>query len=271
MRLARMRAPQNDPDFVFEIKHDGFRALCYLEAGAVRVVSRRANVYRNRRVLDLAGRLAQVLRARDAILDGELVCLDGEGRSVFMDMLRRRRDPVFVAFDLLWLNGQDLRDLPLLERKARLREVVPAGSGDALYLEHIEDRGIELFQEACRRDLEGIVAKLATAPYWSTERLTSWVKVKNPNLCRLRHKVGYADQRIMPCAPRFARALRSSRQSIAQSLGIIWQPLVYLLSGGRDAEVGPGARSRGPHRGISSACARISRMASIARLFAFCP
>ena len=64
------------------------------------------------------------LKAADAILDGEIVCLDGEGRSQFNDLLHRRGQPAFYAFDLLWLNGRDLRTLPLVERKKHLRHLI---------------------------------------------------------------------------------------------------------------------------------------------------
>ena len=68
--------------------------------------------------------MGRLLRVNNAILDGEIVCLDAAGHSVFNELLHRRGDPVFYAFDLLWLNGEDLRQLPLIERKQRLRRLI---------------------------------------------------------------------------------------------------------------------------------------------------
>jgi hypothetical protein len=88
------------------------------------------------------------------------------------------RPPYFVAFDLLWLNGQDLRTLPLIERKERLALIVPAAPFFLLYVDHVEARGKDLFTLVCAQDLEGIVAKPKDSPY-DPER-TKWFKIKNP-------------------------------------------------------------------------------------------
>lgn len=93
-------------------------------------------------------------------------------------MFRRGR-PHFYAFDALRLNGRDLRGLPLLERKRRLVENLPALEARVLYLDHIRERGEDFFKVACERDLEGIVGKYARGTYQSDGRTTSWLKVKN--------------------------------------------------------------------------------------------
>jgi bifunctional non-homologous end joining protein LigD len=114
-------APFDSSDWIFELKHDGFRALTYIADGRCQLVSRKNNPYKS------FGRLREALaglRLRDAVLDGEIVCLDDEGRSQFNQLLRRRGTPVFYAFDLLWLNGEDLRQLPLVRRKERLRRLI---------------------------------------------------------------------------------------------------------------------------------------------------
>ena len=103
--------------------------------------------------------MADVLAGRDAILDGEIVALDASGRAQFYPLLHRRADPYFYAFDCLWLDGRDLRGRPLVERKRMLRGLVPPQPSRLLYVDHIEGRGIDLFREVCRQDLEGIVAK----------------------------------------------------------------------------------------------------------------
>ena len=115
MCLARTREAFDHADFVFELKYDGFRALAYVDAGACRLVSRRNHVYKS--YAPLCEWIGKHLGADNAVLDGELACLDEEGRPQFDRLLRRRGEPVFVAFDLLWLNGRDLRRRTLLDRK----------------------------------------------------------------------------------------------------------------------------------------------------------
>lgn len=104
-------------------------------------------------------------RGPSAVLDGEIVCLDGDGKPNFRDLLFRRGEPRFIAFDILWNDGEDLRRLPLIERKRRLRGMVPIGSDRLLYRDHIEGDGLGLFRLACEHDLEGIVAKRKLDPY----------------------------------------------------------------------------------------------------------
>ena len=159
-RLQSM--PFSDPDWLFEVKHDGFRALAYIEDGACRLVSRKGNEYRRKRLVQLAGALSAL--PHEAVLDGELVCLDDEGRTLFYDMMFNRAPPYFYAFDILWLDGQDLRDQPCVERKAELKDVVEV-PGSLLYVDHIEDEGERLFEQVCARDMEGIVAKPKISTY----------------------------------------------------------------------------------------------------------
>jgi len=162
----------DDPDYLFELKHDGFRALAYVDHDGVRFVSRRANVYRS------FPRLGEAITRElncEAVLDGEIVCLDSEGRPQFYELLRRG-GTVFYTFDVLWLDGEDLRDRPLIYRKGLLRLIVPRQSSALLYADHIEQHGMALFRMACTHDLEGIVAKYRHGSYGE-----SWFKVRNPN------------------------------------------------------------------------------------------
>ncbi len=164
----------DDPEWIFELKHDGVRALAYVENGQSRLVSR--NNYTFPHWPGLGSWLGNNLG--DFILDGELVCLDEQGRSQFYDLFFRRKEPIYYAFDLLWLNGEDLRDLPLVERKARLKELVPEQPSPILYADHVPETGVKLFHKICEMDLEGIVAKRKTAPY---REKTLWIKIRNPN------------------------------------------------------------------------------------------
>lgn len=91
----------------------------------------------------------------------------------------RRGTAYFYAFDILQLNGKDLRSLPLLTRKRQLRRLIPKTGSPLLYVSHVEERGEDLFRLACREDLEGIVAKWREGIY-DPNRVSSWIKIKNP-------------------------------------------------------------------------------------------
>ena len=106
--LTKQPETFSDPDWLFEVKHDGFRSLAYIQDGC-RLVSRKGNEYRRKRLVRLATELSSL---PDTILDGELVCLDDEGRTLFYDMMFHRAPAYFYAFDVLWLDGEDLREKP---------------------------------------------------------------------------------------------------------------------------------------------------------------
>jgi bifunctional non-homologous end joining protein LigD len=127
----------------------------------------------------LRASLLSELKFQSAVFDGEIVCLNDDGKPEFRDLLHRRREPRFVAFDLLWLNGQDLTYAPLNERKHKLRSILPANSQRIVYCDHLESDGESLFRLACENDLEGIVAKRKFEPYLPNQ--ASWLKIRNPN------------------------------------------------------------------------------------------
>jgi hypothetical protein len=174
MRLSRRPEPFDSGDYIFELKIDGFRSLGYIENGQCDLVSRNGNTFRNFK--DLAQWIGGNLRVENAVLDGrEIACVDDSGRSLFNDLLFRRRECVFFAFDLLILNGEDRRALPLIERKARLKQLLRRKRPPRLYVDHIEARGRPFFEKVCELDLEGIVAKRKTSAYRATEKPSpSW-------------------------------------------------------------------------------------------------
>src|SRR5215469_9421345 len=175
MRLRLVREPFDHPDYIFELKHDGFRAIAYLQSGESQLVSRSQ---RNLGFESLKKALAK-LPVQTAILDGEIVCLDGKGVSQFNQLLSRKGEPVLYAFDLLWLDGEDLRQKPLIERKKRLARLVQAAKCPRLlYAQHIEQRGKSLFAEICARYLEEVVAKRRLGIY--KDDANGWLKLKNP-------------------------------------------------------------------------------------------
>ena len=125
----------------------------------------------------LRDQLAQI-KVQNAVIDGELVCLDDEGRSIFNVLLHRRGHPTFYAFDLLYLDGRDLRQLPLVERKRQLKQLL-AGSNlpDVICGKYISGRGVALFNEVCQRNLEGVVAKRKNGTYAT---ISGWLKLRIP-------------------------------------------------------------------------------------------
>lgn len=113
------------------------------------------------------------------MIDGELVCLDSEGRGIFNELLFHRSSPIFYAFDLLYLNGRDMRQLPLIERKEKLRAVIEKSAlPDVICGKYVEGRSVDLFHQVVRRNLEGVVAKRETGTYAT---VSGWLKITNPN------------------------------------------------------------------------------------------
>jgi bifunctional non-homologous end joining protein LigD len=161
---------------------DGWRCLAYIENGACRLISRKQNQYKSFGPLTAA---LSKLPVQNAIIDSEIVCLDAKGKSVFLDMRRRKANAILYCFDLLWLNNEDLRNLPLVERKLRLRQLVRTSRNRSLlYASHMERHGVRLFQAICQQDCEGIVGKYKRGTYAATP--TSWVKILNPSYSQMR-------------------------------------------------------------------------------------
>ena len=172
--------PPSGALWLHEIKHDGFRVIALKDGARVRLYSRPGNDLTDRFSLiveALAG-----LRSRSCIIDGEAVACDERGIAAF-DLIRYRRNDgcVFLyAFDLIELNGDDLRRGPLVVRKATLTSVLAKARVGIRFNEHLEfDDGEAVFNHACRMGLEGIVSKRKDSPYRSG-RSPDWLKMKNP-------------------------------------------------------------------------------------------
>lgn len=167
--------PFNDRAWLFEPKYDGFRGLVYLTPRSCSIYSKRNN--RFSRFQELRERLCAELPKRELILDGEIIAIDDEGRVSFWDLMRGSGYLAYAPFDLLWLNGKDLRPLPLTQRRKRLDRLIPVTTGTLLKVLCFAEHGRELFEAACRLDLEGIVAKRKGDPYGPK---IAWYKIKNP-------------------------------------------------------------------------------------------
>jgi bifunctional non-homologous end joining protein LigD len=176
IRPTWRKEPFDAPDWLFDVKYDGFRALCYIEQGRCRVVSRNGNAMS--RFDALGDQMAAVLDVDDAIIDGEVIAVDETFRPQFYDLLRGTRAPAYVAFDIAWLNGADQRCLPLSDRRRNLQGILPEGASVISEALSVAGKGRELFDLMCAHDLEGIVAKRLDDPYESRVR---WLKIKNPD------------------------------------------------------------------------------------------
>jgi len=183
--------PFDHPQWIFEPKLDGFRALAYAEEGKVRLVSRNGNTFKS--FPDLCAALAACIEAESAVLHGEIVFLGKDGRPEFYNLMRRRSPQYFYGFDVLWLDRKDLRMLPLVERKKILRRVVPMQPAPLLYVDFVEARGVDFFRAVCGLDMEGVVAKLKDGLYTPEE--TSWIKVKNRAYSQAEGRHDFFDQR----------------------------------------------------------------------------
>ncbi|HET7233408.1 MAG TPA: DNA ligase D [Longimicrobium sp.] len=174
------QVPQGD-EWLHEIKFDGYRLLVFIDRGKVRMLTRKAN--------DWTGRFTglvpsfQSLPAKQAILDGELVIVAPNGTTSFQMLQNvlnndRHDELVFYAFDLLYLDGRDLRGLPLIERKEALRALMSGETdGRVRFSDHVLGNGGPFHAQACRMNLEGIISKRADSRYVS-KRARDWLKVK---------------------------------------------------------------------------------------------
>ncbi len=168
--------PFNGKGWVYEIKWDGFRIIAVCSPSEAILYSRNG--------IDVTKkypRIAAALRAvkRRAVIDGELVAL-ARGRSSFQllqNVRTRAASLQYVAFDLLFIDGKDLRKRPLLERKKILKTILPQNKR-VVFSEHVQERGIAFFTQAKRKKLEGIIAKRAEGKYYSGKRTREWLKIK---------------------------------------------------------------------------------------------
>jgi bifunctional non-homologous end joining protein LigD len=176
--VLRLKPPAG-ADWVHEIKHDGYRIIVRRDGPTVRLYSRNAYDW----TLRLAGiaTAAGVIKAKSFTLDGEAVVLGPDGLSRFEELSRRggARTAILYAFDLIEHDGEDLRNLPFLERKAALARLLRRTKAGILLNEHIAEDGATVFAHACRLGAEGIVSKKVDGAYRSGP-CRVWIKVRNP-------------------------------------------------------------------------------------------
>ena len=170
-------APFDDADWVFEDKYDGFRMIAEIRRGKVALYSRNGKII-SHSYMEVARALERV--NTNAVIDGELVAIGKDDVSHFQllqNALRHEAKLLYCAFDLMFLDGEDLRKLPLLARKERLRGILPRHKLLA-FSGHRKTKGTRFFAEAERKGLEGIMAKRADSQYVSGGRTADWLKIK---------------------------------------------------------------------------------------------
>jgi bifunctional non-homologous end joining protein LigD len=183
--------PRDDEHWGFEVKWDGVRAICHSEPGRLRLHSR--NLLDITQRYPEVGRLNRALSHHRAVLDGEVVALDADGKPSFGALQRRmhvssetavrrlaKETPVtYVIFDLLWLDGHSLMALPYTERRARLAELELGEGGRWRVPDYVVGHGKELLAATAAQGLEGVIAKRLDSPYDPGRRNPSWLKIKN--------------------------------------------------------------------------------------------
>src|SRR5262245_52275163 len=171
------KRPPSGPNWLHELKHDGYRSQIHVRDGRVRLFTMSGNDWTKRypRIVEEAARLRAPL-----IIDAEVVHLSADGVADFDALHTRTADEeaVALAFDLL-LAGDDIRRQPLIERKKELRWVLRNALDGIQYVEYIEGDGAKMFKAVCKLGLEGMVSKRLTSVYKSGPSKT-WIKIKNP-------------------------------------------------------------------------------------------
>jgi bifunctional non-homologous end joining protein LigD len=167
----------DDPDWLFEIKWDGYRAIGSWDGKTAELYSRNGQDFsKYSEVIEALRRLKH-----HVVLDGEVVAVDEDGRSNFGWLQNYGSDPkgqlVYYVFDILWLNGHDLSALPLESRKNILKQVVPTGEA-IIYSSHVKNKGRQFFKAAANQKLEGIMAKYGLSVYKTGIRSRDWLKIK---------------------------------------------------------------------------------------------
>ncbi|MEX0966211.1 MAG: DNA ligase D [Bacteroidia bacterium] len=177
MLASLIDQPFSDKDWLFEIKWDGYRALAFVDKGTANLYSRNKLLFK--KYIPLNKELERLQAS--AVIDGEIVVVDENGHADFQKMQhysRKYEDRLqYQVFDLIYLNGHNLINVPLLERKKLLQRLV-TGFNQIIYSDHIIEKGEEFYALAESHELEGIIGKLGAGPYRPGKRSPDWVKMK---------------------------------------------------------------------------------------------
>lgn len=182
VQLARLvrTIPEGD-EWLYEMKYDGYRILAFIEGNGVRLMTRNGNDITNR-FNTIGSSLIDLAKGRAMVLDGEIVIADESGRTDFQALHsylqnRQSQNLFYIIFDLLALDGEDIRGQTLIERKEKLRSLMQDAPGNLYYSRHVKGHGKASFDAACRAGMEGIIGKKADSVY-SGKRNGDWIKIK---------------------------------------------------------------------------------------------
>lgn len=169
--------PFSDKDWIYEIKWDGYRAVAEVDGNDVQLYSRNGNTFNTSYPVVVEALKSMKLHA---VLDGEVVVVDDNGKSDFqlLQHYENSYPTEYRVFDVLSINGKDTCQLPLTDRKALLKKLLKKND-IVKYSEHIVEKGIEFFEAAKSKDLEGIIAKKADSLYYPSKRTNEWLKIKH--------------------------------------------------------------------------------------------
>lgn len=179
MKATLVDEPFDDPDWLYEVKWDGYRAVATINKGEVELISRN-----NKTFNDKFYPIHQLMQKWDVnvVLDGEILVLNDKGVSDFGALQNWRSEAdgelVYYVFDILWYEGKNLMELPLIQRQAILRRVLPTNDDHIRQSSVFSASGIDFFNAAQRMGLEGIIAKKANSTYTSDLRSREWLKIK---------------------------------------------------------------------------------------------
>ena len=173
------KTPPTGPDWIHEIKHDGFRVMARRDGKKVRLISRNGKDLTYR--FPLVVQAVAALPVQSCVIDGEAIVSDASGLAVFNLIRSYRNGPraTLCAFDLIEIDGEDLRWKPIEDRKAALKSLLSQSHPGIAFNKHFDIEGSVLFHHACKLGCEGIVSKRLGSPY-RFGRSSDWLKVKNP-------------------------------------------------------------------------------------------
>jgi bifunctional non-homologous end joining protein LigD len=166
--------------WTFEVKFDGYRALAYIRSGDCRLVSRNEHDLTGR-FPEVAKALVKAVKSPNAVVDGEVCRIDPSGRTSFSELQQGTGPLVYYAFDLLELDGEPLVELPLRQRKERLRKLLDGRVRSVAFSDGFDD-GRALFQVAEEQHFEGVIAKRLDSTYKPGRRSRDWLKIKTENV-----------------------------------------------------------------------------------------
>jgi bifunctional non-homologous end joining protein LigD len=170
--------PFDSKDWIFEIKWDGYRVISKIKGSSITLTSRNLTSFDDK--FHSIKKALKVFK-KDMVIDGEVVAVDEDNKPSFQKLQNYQKtgvgNIVYYVFDLLWYKGYNTESLPVIERKQLLQSIMPEG-GNIFFCDHIEEKGIALFNEAKLAGLEGIIAKRSDSRYYENIRSKNWLKIK---------------------------------------------------------------------------------------------